>query len=92
MFTFTKRITDLLATKLSAIYGNPIMIWASIIFTIIGAFVTDEVLNKMLYWSNGAQLIFCFVSVYVALLSVQSHKKHAEKLDAIHKALKEAKK
>lgn len=89
-----KRFNDRFAIGLSNLYGNPLLIWVSIAFSISGAFVTDVVLGKMTYWSNAAQLIFCFVSVYTALLNLKAHKEmkagheeHAKKIDEIHKVL-----
>ena len=94
MLAKLKALNDRAALWLSRLYGNPLMIWASILFSLVGAFVSDEVLAKMLYWSNSAQLIFCFVSVYVSTLvlvkSHQSAKKHdalAKKVDEIHSKL-----
>lgn len=102
MLAKLRELNDRAAIGLSKVYGNPLMIWASIAFSLVGAFVSDEILSKMLYWSNSAQLVFCFVSVYVsALLLVRSHasaKKQAElaqkhddlhaKVDEIHARIK----
>ena len=74
---------DQVAQGISKVYGNPLMIWASIFFSICGAFVSAAVLAKMTYWSNAFQLVYCFVSVYLAIQNVS----HAVKLHHSHKEL-----
>lgn len=76
--------TDRFATWLSGVYGKPATIWAFIGYSLVGAFVTVDILNKMLYWSNTVQLVFCAVSTYVG---VKILKRQQAQDKANHKAL-----
>lgn len=78
------KVNDRFATWLSNLYSKPATIWAFIGYSLTGAFVTADILNKMLYWSNTAQLVFCAVSTYVG---VKILKKQDRKDAADHKAL-----
>lgn len=70
-----KEINNKFAVGLSKVYGNPLLIYACIVFSLFGAFVSADVLNKMTFWSNAIQLVFCPLSVYVALLNHNHIKK-----------------
>ena len=78
------RFTDRFATWLSNLYGRPATIWAFIGYSAVGVFVAVDTLNKMLYWSNTVQLVFCAVSTYVGV-KVLNNQRAQEK--ANHKAL-----
>lgn len=89
-----KKVNDSFAVGLQKLYGQPLTIWLCILFSIFGAFVGSETLNKMTFWSNAVQLVFCPLSIYVASLALRKqneNKKHLDKLhdkvDAVHEHL-----
>jgi len=84
-----KKLNDAAAVKLSNFYAWPLMIWLSIVFSIIGGFVSSAILSKMLYWSNSFQLVFCFVSVYVAVLNVKMHNEVKQTHAEMHAMIKD---
>lgn len=91
MIARLKALNDKAALKLAAIYGAGLTIWIFAGYSIVGAFVPDDTLAKMLYWSNAAQLVFCPLSVYVQTLVLDRqktmHAKHddmAQRVDEIH--------
>jgi hypothetical protein len=82
-----KSFNDTAALKLFTFYGAALTIWLFALYSFLGAFVSNDTLNHMLYWSNAAQLIFCPLSLYaVNLLHTQQKVTH-DGVKAIHKHL-----
>lgn len=86
-----KSINDWGATHLSKIYANPLLIWACVVFTLWGAFVDTTTLGKMTYWSNGVQLIFCPLSVYLSVLSLKKHAEAKERHETLNNDVQQIK-
>ena len=78
------RLTDKFAVWLANLYGRPLAIWAFILYGAIGVLVSVGTLNRMLYWSNTIQLVFCAVSTYVGVKMLKNQRSQEQ---AIHKAL-----
>lgn len=74
---------DWAAFRLAAIYGAAITIWLFAAYTFLGAVFTAQQ-PTLLYWSNGAQLVFCPLMVYVGN---RLGKGQQAKADADHEAL-----
>ncbi|MBT8160974.1 MULTISPECIES: hypothetical protein [Arthrobacter] len=89
MLAKLKALNDKAALALAAAYGSALCIWMFAGFSIIGAFVPDMVLAKMLYWSNAAQLVFCPLSVYVSALVLRRQQAMKAKHDETHALVKE---
>lgn len=79
-----KKANDAFAVGLQKLYGTPITIWLCILFSVFGAFVTADVLNKMTFWSNAVQLVFCPLSIYVSGLALKKQSENKKHLDALH--------
>lgn len=78
-----KTVNDFAALKLAAFYGAALTIWLFALYTMLGAIFVKEQ-PTLLYWSNGAQLVFCPLMVYVGNLI---SKKADAKKESDHKAL-----
>lgn len=78
-----RKANDFAALKLAAFYGAALTIWLFALYTMLGAIFVKEQ-PTLLYWSNGAQLIFCPLMVYVGNLI---SKKADAKKESDHKAL-----
>jgi hypothetical protein len=70
--------------RLAAVYGAGLTIWLFAGYSIIGVFVPDDALARMLYWSNAAQLVFCPLSVYVANLALRRQQATVDKVHELH--------
>lgn len=79
-----KKVNDWAAFKLAAIYGAAITIWIFAVYSLLGALVSNETQNHMLYWSNAAQLVFCPLMVYVGNQINKSHKENSKQIKANH--------
>ena len=78
-----RKANDWAAFRLAAIYGAAITIWLFALYTFTGAIFTAQQ-PTLLYWSNGAQLVFCPLMVYVGN---RLGKGQQAKADADHEAL-----
>lgn len=82
-----RHANDWAALKLAAFYGAAVTIWLFALYTLLGAVFTKQQ-PTLLYWSNGAQLVFCPLMVYVGnLISKQANaKKEADHIALTHLA------
>ena len=87
LFTRLKTMNDAFAVGLSKAYGTPLAIWFCILFSLCGAFVAADVLNKMTFWSNAIQLVFCPLSIYVSSITLKHTHDQKKKIELIHKHL-----
>lgn len=78
-----RKVNDWAAFRLAAIYGAALTIWLFAAYTFLGAVFTRQQ-PTLLYWSNGAQLVFCPLMVYVGN---RLGKGQQAKADADHAAL-----
>lgn len=76
-------INNWAALKLAACYGAAVTIWLFMLYSLLGAIFSREQV-ELLYWSSGAQLVFCPLMVYVGNVLGKDAK---AKADADHQAL-----
>lgn len=77
------KLNNWAAFKVAAFYGSAAAIWLFALYSMLGAVVSNDTQNHMLYWSNGIQLVFCAVMTFVGN---QLGKSQKAKEDADHQS------
>lgn len=84
IFERLKAASDRAALALAALYGSALTIWAFTAYSLLGAVVTPDARDVLLYWGSAAQLVYCPLAVYVAKLVLDRQKTTHAKVDDLH--------